>query len=327
MKNEYFYEIANFVCKFNKHNLMDLYDEVVLPAFTTKDNWRLKKGNFFFTDVQLIELENKDEKTVAIVGRFIRDTVLKRDQVYDQNSGKVIHDPKTLRSSPSSVFVLILNNHRLIYLKETPYAPTLEMFRETAITFLRRRTRDYSKTLLDDHKKDFLINYGLPDLRITPLTSKKGLADFVRTYKVLQTVKITLKARNNDEIDNADFIDSLQERSEAVGSNSTTLLYQNKDEGLDKEKMIEQIQDTTKHTNQHVQLIGLSKENEVIKGDNENFKIVQSISDITLSDVKDVAIKLFDKIKKLKSDRTIHLPRTEKVVQDKINKINADSGS
>ena len=327
MKTEYFYELANFVCKFNKHNLMDLYDEVVLPAFTGEDVWKVKRGKFFFTDVEVVELDNEDERTVAIAGRFVRDTVLRRKQRYDRNTKSLIQDEKTLQSSPSSIFVLILNNHRLIYLKETPHAPTVEMFRETCYTFLSRKTRDHAKQLSDDQKRSFITEYGLPDLRITPFTSEEGLTNFIRQFSVLQTVKITLKTRNNDDIDNADLIDSLHDISESLGSSSTQLSYHNKEEGLDQDKMIEQIKDTTKHTNQLVQLSGLSQENTILKGDNTNFKIVKSITDINLSDIKKAANKLFEKVKDLKANNTIKLPSTEKAVKQKIDMINIDSGS
>ena len=306
---------------------MDLYDEVVHPAFLNEDVWKVKKGKFFFSDVQVVELCNEDERTLAIVGRFIRDTVLTRKQRYDRNTKTLIKDEKTLQSSPSSIFVLILNNHRLIYLKETPYAPTVEMFRETCYTFLSRRTRDHAKTLSDDQRKLFLTDYGLPELRITPFTSEESLEKFIKEFSVLNTVKITLKARNNDDIDNADLIDSLHDISESLGSSSTQLLYHNKDEGLNKEKMIEQIRDTTKHTNQLVQLSGLSQENTVLKGDNTNFKIVKSITGINLSDLKKVANKLFEKVKDLKANNTIKLPSTEKSLQQKIDMIDIDSGS
>lgn len=327
MNTEYSYELANFVCKFNKYNLMDLYDQVVKPAFLNEDIWKVKKGKFFFSDVQIVELSNEDERTLAITGRFIRDTVLRRKQRYDRKTKTLIQDEQTLQSSPSSIFVLILNNHRLIYLKETPHAPTVEMFRETCYTFLSRRTRDYAKQLGDDQRKKFITEYGLPDLRITPFTSEESLTKFIQEFSVLNTVKITLKPRNNDDIDNADLIDSLHDISESLGSSSTQLIYHNKEDGLDKEKMIEQIRDTTKHTNQLVQLSGLSQENTVLKGDNTNFKIVKYIKDINLSDIKNVANKLFEKVKDLKSSNTIKLPSTEKSLQQKIDVIDIDSGS
>ena len=55
MKEEYFYEIANFVCKFNENDLMDIFDEIVYPAIHTQKNWKVKQGNFFFKDVQSLQ--------------------------------------------------------------------------------------------------------------------------------------------------------------------------------------------------------------------------------------------------------------------------------
>ena len=59
MTTTYTYELANFVCKFNSHNLMDMLHEVVIPAFTIEDTWKVKRGNFFFQSTQIVELPNQ----------------------------------------------------------------------------------------------------------------------------------------------------------------------------------------------------------------------------------------------------------------------------
>ena len=152
MTTTYTYELANFVCKFNSHNLMDMLHEVVIPAFTIEDTWKVKRGNFFFQSTQIVELPNQSEKTFAIIGRFIRDTKLTSTQIYDYETKELISQKDSIQTSPSALFVLILNNHRLIYLKETPHAPTLEMFKETCQTFFRRKT-----ALLHKHSKAKLL--------------------------------------------------------------------------------------------------------------------------------------------------------------------------
>ena len=88
--------------------------------------------------------------------------------------------------------------------------------------------------------------------------------------------------------------------------------------------MIEQIEKTTKHTNQHVQLIGRSLTGEVVKGDNDNFKIVQSISGIDLGQLKNTAKSLFKRLKKLKENKSISLPETESNVKEKLDNLNCD---
>lgn len=315
------FEIANFVCKFNENNLMDLFEEVVLPAFHRDDKWKIANGTFFFKDVSMISYQTNDELYYALAGKFIRNTVLRRQQYHDDVTGELIQDDQSLPSSPSAFFVLILNNHRLIYLKETKHAPTLEMFRSTAETFLKRETRDYASTLNKEEKKDLLLNFGLPSVRITPLTSDVRLAEFIKSYKKLETVKVTLKVRN-DENDYAGFIDELQERSTAANSQSTNLLYENKTTGLNKDVITQQLSDMTQQGNQSVRLVGLSENDEVLKGDNENFKILQSINGIDLKDILSTGNKLIKRFKDLVDKKQITLPKTNKVVIDKLSQHN-----
>lgn len=311
------FEVSNFVCKFNENNLMDLFNEVVLPAFNREDKWKIANGTFFFKDVSFINYQTNNEMYYALAGKFIRNTLLKRQQYHNEVTGELIQDEQALPSSPSAFFVLILNNHRLIYLKETKHAPTLDMFRSTAETFLKRETRDYASSLPKESKKDFLLDFGLPSVRITPLTSDVRLAEFIKSYKKLETVKVTLKVRN-DENDYAGFIDELQERSAAANSQSTNLLYENKDKGLNKDVITQQLSDLTQQGNQAVRLVGLSENDEVLKGDNENFKIIQSINGINLKNISATAKSLIKRFSNLIEKKQITVPKTKDSVIQKL---------
>lgn len=132
-KRELPLEMGNFVCKFGKANLIDYFEEIVLPAFSDK-NLSRKYGqtSYFFEKVKLVTVDGR----VLLVGRIIKDMVLEREQVYEEGKG-LLAEADELRSSPSSVFVLILDVHRLLYVKETRYAPSLENFKSTVESFLK----------------------------------------------------------------------------------------------------------------------------------------------------------------------------------------------
>lgn len=191
------------------------------------------------------------------------------------------------------------------------------MFRSTAETFLKRETRDYASSLPKESKRDFLLDFGLPSVRITPLTSDVRLAEFIKSYKKLETVKVTLKIRN-DENDYAGFIDELQERSAAANSQSTNLLYENKDKGLNKDVITQQLSDLTQQGNQAVRLVGLSENDEVLKGDNENFKIIQSINGIDLKNISATAKSLIKRFSNLIEKKQITVPKTKDSVIQKL---------
>jgi hypothetical protein len=91
-------EIANLVCKFGDHNLLDLYKEVVEPSFFKNKNRKAGKSNFYFDEVSLVNLGEDilgKKDTLALVGRFVKQTKLEREQ-YRDSTGKLVKDKKNL---------------------------------------------------------------------------------------------------------------------------------------------------------------------------------------------------------------------------------------
>lgn len=318
MTTTYTYELANFVCKFNSHNLMDMLHEIIIPAFTIEDTWKVKRGNFFFQSTQIIELPNQSEKTFAIIGRFIRDTKLTSTQIYDYETKELISQKDSIQTSPSALFVLILNNHRLIYLKETPHAPTLEMFKETCQTFFRRQTRLHAESLLQDSRKDFIVQYGLPDIHITPLNTKESLEDFLTQYKTIQSIKITLKKRNDELQFKNDLIKRAQLKSDAMQSNNTTLIFSNKKSGLNFNETLDQLTEATEQGNQGIQIEGFNANGDLIKGNNDKFKVIKTIKDINLDNILATGKKLYGSFLKLTSQKEIIVPPTKPAVIEQL---------
>lgn len=313
-------EMANFVCKFNEQNLMDFYHEIVAPAFFVEKKHKLGKSLFFFNNVTLLDLsEDDDEKILAIAGRYIRDIELTREQYFDKQSGELVEDQETLDSSPSALFVLILNNHRLLYLKETAHAPTLDMFKNSILKFLKEATKEYLTTLPKEEKNHFIREIGSPDLTITPLTSESTLESFVKSYAKLEQVRIIVNQRN-DEMDNEAFIETLQKKGIEANSNFTEMTHRNTKEGLEKTKVIEQILAATSQGNQRIELKGLTASGEELKGNNESFKIVTKLSNVT-KDVGKAAKKMYNSLISFKEKGLVNIPKTPNHVKEKIKSI------
>lgn len=120
-------EFANLVCKFgDDKNLLDFAEEIVFPAFF--DDSRVRRYSdtkYFFLDVTSFSIGRGENEVVCIAGEFVKDTEFTREQLFDRNKG--LHPASgSLRTSPSSIFLLVLNNHRLVYLPKTSYAPGLK---------------------------------------------------------------------------------------------------------------------------------------------------------------------------------------------------------
>ena len=131
----------------------------------------------------------------GLLEKIVRNTKLKREQIFREGSG-IIEDHDELESAPTSLFVLILNNHRLIFVKEVPGAPDLSAIRATCSKFFRIEHKNYIHRIWelnnDKRQKDKSVKrltkinlfqmYPYPDLRITPLTDPQELQQFIDKF-------------------------------------------------------------------------------------------------------------------------------------------------
>jgi hypothetical protein len=114
-------EVANFHLTFGTAPLIDYFKRIVLPAFLAPHrelaNAESGKKKRWLRDTTLIELTMRGGvKTFAIAGRFVRHRLYRALQVEVEDD--LVEDPSTLKSDPSSIFVLLLDSHRLLYVKE-----------------------------------------------------------------------------------------------------------------------------------------------------------------------------------------------------------------
>ena len=85
---------ANFVCRFGDERvLLDYATEIVRPAFFDDTLIRTYgKSHFFFYEAELVKLaDDKNKPVVGIAGRFVQNTLLTREQIFDEKRG-IIHD-------------------------------------------------------------------------------------------------------------------------------------------------------------------------------------------------------------------------------------------
>jgi hypothetical protein len=130
-------EIANFILRFgDRLKMIDLFTEIVLPAFVGGAERTYKDTRYMFLDVNLVKLEHKGRKYPAVAGRFVKDTKLKRAQLFDYDKKGLVKSEVTLDTAPSSVFALILEGHRLLYVREQSDSPGLDAFRSTILKFV-----------------------------------------------------------------------------------------------------------------------------------------------------------------------------------------------
>jgi len=327
-------EMGNLVCRFgDKKVLLDLAEEVVIPCFFDEQLVRhFDKTSYFFHEVSIVMLtEGENEKVVGISGRFIKDTTLEREQIYEKEKG-LIKDTEYMRSSPSAIFLLILNNHRLVYVQETRDAPSKESFRSTLLNFLNIKHKQYIENEYERLKMIHIENqdkpritkselYELnpkPKLELISLTSEDSIEEFVKKYSILKTIEISLSDRN-DETDNDPFFEELQKRKDAMESTTSVVKHSNI-KGLNKDKVINEISEATAQGNQIVKLNGIDSDGDILRGNNEKFQLRKPIQNLHAKPQR-AANELYNSFIGLAADGLVKIPKTSEKAKAIINSL------
>lgn len=319
---------ANFICRFGDKVLVDYAKEVVLPAFFDDKLVRTygDRTHFHFYDMALERLnDDRENPILGICGRFIKDTQLSRTQIFDPDRG-LIKDEQSIRSSPSAFFVLVLNNHRLIYFPETPHAPELKPFEVTVSLFLRTKHTEFINGIYERlrtggekvSKKQLRETHPAPSLEIVPLTGFDDIDQFVKRYEKLKKLELRL-IRPNDDIDGEKTFQDLREYLDGIDPKTTKLISSNPD-GLDKAKAIEVIHDASAAGNQEVKLSGLDAEGNNLDGNNDNFKVTAELEEIPPTN-SGLAKKLFRRFTELVSNDAIRVSSQPAEVAQRIMQI------
>ncbi|TVO65047.1 hypothetical protein FHP89_13210 [Denitromonas ohlonensis] len=273
-----------------------------------------EKGEYFFLDTKLVVVDRTPPIPVlGVAGRIVKNTTLKRDQIF-RSGGGLIENKGELETAPSSTFLLILNNHRLVYCKEVAGAPTISNFQSTSQKFMKLRHAEFvneryeeaklERVLIPEServsKRAILEEFPYPKLRVTPLSDKESLKDFIARLKHIDSLAITLLPTNDEEIDNDDFWTDLGRRRREMNSKNAKVNFSNSSEGLDGEKVYEQAKAASNLANSEVRLKGHDILGDTLKGTNEDFSLTVELQELPRDTVlaADVKYKQFDSLVK-----------------------------
>jgi hypothetical protein len=235
-----------------------------------------------FYDVKLVQPMLDGKQCPAIAGRFVKDTKLRRKRIYDPERGLVMSDV-TMDSAPVSFFVLVLQGHRLLYVREDPGAPGLDIFEATIRRFLVDSWEEYIDRM---HRSDMPENAQekprptkkqleretpKPSLEIIQIATERSLGEFVEDLDNLRSAKLGL-VQTNDETDNDVFIEAFRNMKDRAKSKTSTIQHSNP-QGLDKKEIIEQFKPAALTGNAKIVLKGTTEDGQEISGDNKNFKL------------------------------------------------------
>ena len=142
---------AIFIGEKTKLDLLDRWDEYVRLIF--RDGYSYgKRPQFILKNIKIAKILNSEP---AIIGRFVKNTVLKVEQIL--KGDKLIPKNEIHESAPSSFFIFLLRTHVLIFLPENPGAPNARSFKTfIGKTINRERIKYIRKTNAEKKKEEKL---------------------------------------------------------------------------------------------------------------------------------------------------------------------------
>ncbi|QXE88119.1 hypothetical protein KP003_06895 [Geomonas nitrogeniifigens] len=293
-------EFGNFVCKFGKKNLLDYAEAVIIPAFKSKAERKYGTTRYFFHEVGVFTVDDNSTE-LCIAGRIVKQTKLTREQIYDENNG-IVKDVQAIETAPSALFALILNNHKLLYVHETAFAPDFVAFKATAAKVISVRHKqfieeEYQRRLAAPKSGERITKARItfenpyPSIDLIPLSSKATLEDFIGQYRKLKSVEAKLIGTNS-EIDLNGLFAGIRGTMDDIGSKSTIIRHQNSD-GLNAQSALEQLNAAAGQGNTYINLNGEDLNGDNLKGDNNNFKLRVPITDISKK-IRAAAKEMYD---------------------------------
>lgn len=205
--------IANFNCTFGEKDkpMLDYFDNIIYPAFKSGIVREINKDtSYLFSDVKLIECAPDD---FALVGNFIKTTKLEVRNNFIEGKG-LTYTNLILPTSPYSIFIIFLKNHRMVYYKNQKGSPMLSAFAGTAKYILQQYIVSENKKSED--KLPF------PSLKVIPVPEELAILDQLRRFEKIKYVDLSLFPVNGDA-GISDAFDILRSEINAMDSKTSHL--------------------------------------------------------------------------------------------------------
>lgn len=270
---------ANFNCTFGNTNepMLKYFKEILLPAFSQGFIRKTKSdASLFFTNVRLLEIKNDE---FVLVGNFVKETKIEIKTHFDAVNG-LIPANEIYPTSPYSIFIIFLRNHRMVFYRNQKGSPLLAAFKNTAIFMIRQ--------YLGIINKDRTISEKYPgaNINVVSIPSKESLLEKMKELTSIQFLEFQLFPLNGD-VDILDAFSGLRKQLNMLESKNAKIRYNSPK----KEKsIIKLIADTSGVVATHIK--GKNKSGNKLELNNDSYKEKIAISIDTDSSYQDITDKI-----------------------------------
>ncbi len=346
-KDEYNYnlEIANFVFKVGKKGLLDTFEQWFYPIIEEaeiEDLTLSETNKLFFHDIHF-----KDYEGIPIMyGRLVREATIKSRQKL--NGTELIDDNNEMTTHPSSFFVLMLDAHKLLWVREMNRAPKLSDFNSIIKRiFIKHRSR-YIREELKKHKEELYIEFGKKrfktnskekelfekrkrefreriyfetheEINVTPISDQRQLEQKIKSLESINHLKIKLLPTNNEIAnENKKFLSKYEILNQKIGSINSNVEFTGGDQTLNKEVVIDLYKNSSKGT-MEAEIKGVTKEGDVVKfknsDDSTTFK--RRIENYLRKNSQNTIAQIIDMFQSVIQAKIIMLPNKEDQSKEK----------
>lgn len=271
--------VANFTCRVGEKVLLDVFDELIYPAFFESSPRKYGNNTFYFFDLSITDAGNSNNSEPVLSGRFLRDMNLTRSHRLEGEN--IVPDKNQMESATFSRFVLVLSTHTLLYVPETSFAPPVSMFASTISFHLKkqwakkiieiakeRRKDDKTKTLLE-WREEVVSSYPAPELKIVELPSNSEIDKSVKKFSKIDQVKYVVNDTNHS-LNFSPLINGLREQKNKTKSSSLVVIEKSP---KIKSAITKQLSDVIKDGNVEAELKGIGVNGEKLTCSNDDMKI------------------------------------------------------
>lgn len=327
-------EVANLTCRsiLGDKEFLDVFVDYFLPAMQNQEvlGSRNSETLFYkFIDLNVTKIENE----LVLYGRFIKCLNIEREQILDGD--KLIPSFETMDSAPSSFFVLILRNHKLLWIKETSRAPLLKDFRAALSKMLKKERFNLINNYIESQTSNLFLDknnmqnierkayaeYPELELSVTPLGNDVQIRKRLSRFKNIYNITIKALKRNNEL--GSDFSMLAQKMSETqeklAAKNVTTQIHGDTKNPLKKEAATELIQSVS-DGNYEYKIEGIDEKSNKITETSESLSlsmIINYIKDDILKNLKNIIQKYIETV----NDYNDRLPKQNLDVSLKLKNI------
>ncbi|MEG0773898.1 hypothetical protein [Clostridium sp.] len=310
--NEKQVSLANFNCTFGvkEEPMLNYLEEFVLPAFTSGIVREISEDTeFFLENVKLIEFE---PEKFALAGLIVKSTVLEVKS--KREDGKLKLTDFKYPADPFSIFIIFLENHRMVLVKNQKGSPDLRSFSATVKYIMRK----YQVTENGQREKENKLPFAR--LNVVDLPSLDSIAKKLEDVKKIKRLIMKIYPTNGD-FDFNDTIDGLLEQLENVGGNTSSYIINSPTQINNVGQLISDTQGIVKSKLEVVYKSG-STGNITNKGFSDNFKMKFELENNIEKDSSKIIelVKFKDQLFKVSPDNSGNYKRKIPFLKQFINK-------